>query len=65
MTVTKFRATQMAIHSYPPERKCIWPLGMPGTPEFRFCEAPVTEASPYCEDHRKLAYTTQQDDDAP
>jgi GcrA cell cycle regulator len=37
---------------------CRWPIGEPGTPEFRFCGARVPGAGPYCGDHMRIAYTT-------
>jgi GcrA cell cycle regulator len=36
---------------------CRWPHGDPQHPDFRFCGSPVT-ASPYCEEHRAVAYLT-------
>ena len=35
---------------------CCWPLGEPGRPGFRFCDAPVDGGKPYCAEHRALAY---------
>lgn len=35
---------------------CCWPLGEPGTPGFRFCDAAADEGKPYCPEHRALAY---------
>jgi GcrA cell cycle regulator len=40
---------------------CCWPLGEPGTKEFRFCDAPSEPGRPYCEDHVKLAYVKIRD----
>jgi len=40
---------------------CCWPLGEPGTPEFRFCGDPTVPAKPYCEDHVALAYVKVRD----
>ena len=34
---------------------CCWPLGEPGRPGFRFCDAPVDAGMPYCAEHRALA----------
>jgi GcrA cell cycle regulator len=36
---------------------CAWPVGDPKSPEFRFCGQPVEDRSPYCEDHKKKAYS--------
>jgi GcrA cell cycle regulator len=45
---------------------CCWPLGEPGTREFRFCDVPSEPGRPYCEDHVKIAYVKVRDrrDDA-
>ena len=36
--------------------RCCWPIGDPGTPEFRFCEAANAAGYPYCPDHCAIAY---------
>jgi GcrA cell cycle regulator len=45
---------------------CCWPLGEPGTRDFRFCDVPSEPGRPYCEDHVKVAYVRVRDrrDDA-
>jgi len=36
---------------------CCWPIGAPGTREFRFCDiSPVVPGKPYCAEHCSLAY---------
>ena len=40
---------------------CCWPLGEPGTREFRFCDVPSGAGRPYCEDHVKVAYVKVRD----
>jgi GcrA cell cycle regulator len=35
---------------------CCWPIGEPGTPNFRFCDEPSMPGKPYCEQHAELAY---------
>jgi GcrA cell cycle regulator len=35
---------------------CCWPVGEPGKPGFRFCEARALATKPYCEEHAALAY---------
>ena len=40
---------------------CCWPLGEPGTPEFRFCGDPTMPAKPYCDEHVALAYVRVRD----
>lgn len=45
---------------------CCWPMGEPGTRNFRFCEADAVNSKPYCEEHVKLAYVRlkERKDDA-
>ncbi len=40
---------------------CCWPLGEPGTREFRFCDTPSEPGRPYCEDHVRVAYVKVRD----
>jgi GcrA cell cycle regulator len=40
---------------------CCWPLGEPGTKDFRFCGDPTVPAKPYCEEHAALAYVRVRD----
>ena len=37
-------------------QSCCWPLGEPGRPGFRFCDAAADWGKPYCAEHRALAY---------
>ena len=37
-------------------RTCCWPLGEPGTPDFRFCTGNATPGKPYCAEHASVAY---------
>ena len=37
-------------------RSCCWPLGEPGTPDFRFCTGNATPGKPYCAEHAAVAY---------
>ncbi|TDH61536.1 GcrA cell cycle regulator [Dankookia rubra] len=37
-------------------RSCCWPLGEPGTPDFRFCTGNATPGKPYCAEHASVAY---------
>lgn len=45
---------------------CCWPIGEPGTPSFRFCEATALTGKPYCDEHAQIAYVRVRDrrDDA-
>lgn len=45
---------------------CCWPIGEPGTRDFRFCDDPSEPGKPYCGEHAKLAYVKVRDrrDDA-
>lgn len=41
------------------ENDCRWPLGVPGTPDFRFCGSPTADMTcgrPYCLGHSSIAY---------
>lgn len=35
---------------------CCWPVGMPGTRAFRFCDDPIVRGRPYCAAHCDRAY---------
>lgn len=37
-------------------QECCWPIGEPGTPEFRHCNVPHTNAGPYCDEHHRIAF---------
>lgn len=38
------------------DKLCQWPIGDPGTPEFKFCYGDALPGRPYCEDHCNVAY---------
>jgi GcrA cell cycle regulator len=40
--------------------KCCWPLGDPGTADFKFCDEPVFKRS-YCEKHFNIGYVRVRD----
>lgn len=40
---------------------CCWPLGEPGTKDFRFCDAGAVPGKPYCGEHAQLAYVKVRD----
>jgi GcrA cell cycle regulator len=42
-------------------RSCCWPIGEPGTPEFRFCTAQAMSGKPYCPEHAAVAYVKVRD----
>jgi GcrA cell cycle regulator len=42
-------------------RTCCWPLGDPGTAEFRFCGGEALPSKPYCAEHAALAYVKVRD----
>lgn len=42
----------MALRDY----MCKWPMGDPGSPEFRYCGQRSKGGTPYCEGHARLAY---------
>ncbi len=42
-------------------RNCCWPIGEPGTKEFRFCTSEALTGKPYCAEHASLAYVKARD----
>jgi GcrA cell cycle regulator len=42
-------------------RACCWPMGEPGTPEFRFCTHEAILGKPYCPEHAAVAYVKPRD----
>jgi GcrA cell cycle regulator len=40
---------------------CCWPIGEPGTKQFRFCDVESMPGKPYCEAHAELAYVKVRD----
>ncbi|MBR0644773.1 GcrA family cell cycle regulator [Plastoroseomonas hellenica] len=42
-------------------RTCCWPIGEPGTADFRFCTAESLGGKPYCAEHAALAYVKARD----
>ena len=38
---------------------CLWPIGDPGTADFRFCGKPSIAGKPYCAEHCAKAYITR------
>lgn len=42
-------------------RTCCWPIGEPGTPEFRFCTGDAMTGKPYCPEHAAVAYVKVRD----
>ena len=55
------RPIAMAPRPYGRVVTCCWPIGEPGTREFRFCDVPSEPGRPYCEDHVKVAYVKVRD----
>lgn len=42
-------------------RSCCWPMGEPGTAEFRFCTHEAILGKPYCPEHAAVAYVKPRD----
>lgn len=42
-------------------RSCCWPMGEPGTAEFRFCGGEAIHGKPYCTEHAAIAYVKVRD----
>lgn len=58
------RGTERAIDLQEPRRRgqaCCWPLGDPGTKQFRFCGDEPIQGKPYCTEHAQLAYVKLRD----
>ncbi|MCQ8240140.1 GcrA family cell cycle regulator [Rhizosaccharibacter radicis] len=57
------RAPLRAVSAEPRRRglTCCWPLGEPGTKEFRFCGDEPVPGKPYCAEHAALAYVKIRD----
>jgi len=51
------------IRAFPrlPNRNCCWPMGDPGTPNFRFCVSEPLGGKPYCAEHAAVAYVRPRD----
>jgi GcrA cell cycle regulator len=47
--------------AFPAADHCFWPIGHPGTADFRFCSQPVWAGKPYCEAHYRRAYVRPAD----
>lgn len=43
------------------KRSCCWPIGEPGTADFRFCTAESITGKPYCPEHAAVAYVKARD----
>jgi GcrA cell cycle regulator len=46
---------------FPRVMACSWPIGEPGTKQFRFCDAGSLPGKPYCEAHAAVAYVRVKD----
>lgn len=44
-----------------PSSPCCWPIGMPGTRGFRYCDEPSRPGKPYCDEHYRIAYVRRAD----
>ena len=40
---------------------CCWPIGMPKTSSFRYCDVPSMRGRPYCEEHASIAFASACD----
>ncbi|MGX9962049.1 GcrA family cell cycle regulator [Roseomonas sp. F4] len=57
-------ATSSVVRAFPrlgSTRSCCWPIGEPGTPDFRFCTAEALSGKPYCSQHAAVAYVKARD----
>jgi GcrA cell cycle regulator len=46
----------LAFRLFAKVKTCCWPIGDPGTRDFRLCDDPVEGKGSYCEDHATIAY---------
>ncbi len=61
---TPLTAPTTVVRAFPrfaSKRDCCWPIGEPGTPEFRFCSAEASGGKPYCLEHAAIAYVKARD----
>ena len=50
------RSKVMAVKSASRGPTCMWPIGHPNEPGFRFCGKPALAGKPYCQEHYDIAY---------
>ncbi len=43
------------------QHECCWPIGEPGTRDFRFCDEVTVNGKVYCDDHMEIAYVRVRD----
>jgi len=43
------------------KKTCCWPIGEPGTREFRFCTSEAVRGKPYCPEHAAIAHVKVRD----
>tara|TARA_B100000745_G_scaffold300509_1_gene254849 strand:- start:15957 stop:16382 length:426 start_codon:yes stop_codon:yes gene_type:complete len=43
-----------------PVETCRWPTGVPDEPDFSYCGKPVQRRSPFCSEHKKMAYRPKE-----
>ncbi|MCL2427933.1 MAG: GcrA family cell cycle regulator [Alphaproteobacteria bacterium] len=55
------RALPLPSRPYGRTVACCWPIGEPGTKEFRFCDEISVPGKPYCARHVQLAYVKLRD----
>jgi GcrA cell cycle regulator len=60
---TPLPAPEIAEIVPPGPGRCRWPLGEPGTPDFRFWNEPAAPERPYCETHCRCAYVRHTERD--
>ena len=60
-TVADLRVIQQVPKDNYKLMSCCWPLGEPGTANFRFCGKIASSGKPYCPDHAAIAYIRVRD----
>lgn len=61
IALTAPSTTVRAFPRFASKRSCCWPLGEPGTTEFRFCSGEAMNGKPYCTEHAAVAYVKPRD----
>lgn len=58
---TVLRAVPSLVRPATRTSSCCWPIGEPGTREFRFCSEAAVTGKPYCAEHVAVAYVRVRD----
>ena len=59
-TLTQTRPSQPGEKGAFKAHRCCWPIGDPGSSNFRFCGEAALPGKPYCQEHTNRAYLKKQ-----